>query len=458
MKRPIGIHIGSSFLEASQNQKHQRIYFPKLGFKPSLKQLLQNFKITEDTEIIVSLEYLEKIFSTRLGGSVSQLVTQGFEDYLLVKEASYKSPSHLGNPDLIFPVNERILADGTIHTILNLEDLEFIESKFSMMEVKKVAIHFLHAKTNPTHQNQVAEYFKSKGYDVFVPNTSSTLDEGCLWHRNLLNASLMGSFEEIKKELTEVLQEQTPPPKLFFLNGKGQIFQETPSQIAATLLGSYSNLKRNADEQSANSDVLYLGLQKFFFIPQKIKMTSKLQSPWGPIELEHPEIKALTFNITSRLQIDEFHEISIEKKLGDFDPGPICFGRGLNLSLLDLWLYELDPLQIEGLQGHIKSQLSSKITNTLMVLAKMAEKQEYSPSELSQSLKAQVVEEIWIQIAPYLNSESFLIAGPLAPLFADFFKAFSKKIKVSDFDFWESSNPEFISTPKSAALQGKALQ
>ena len=70
-----------------------------------------------------------------------------------------------------------------------------------MTTLQKVAIHFLHAKTNPIHQNQVVEYFKNKGYEVFLPSTTPQVDEGARWHRNLLNASLKGSYDEIKKEL-----------------------------------------------------------------------------------------------------------------------------------------------------------------------------------------------------------------------------------------------------------------
>jgi len=432
------MHIGSSFIETTQNKTHHRIYFPKLGFKNSVKQILQNYSIDPNTDLIISLEYLEKILFTRLGGSVAQLVTRGFEDFLLLKEASYKTITHLGNPDLIFPIKERLYADGSIHTPLNLEDLEFIEAKFTMMEVKKVAIHFLHAKTNPTHQNQVADYFKNKGYEVYLPSTTPLVDEGARWHRNLLNASLKGSFDEIKKELTEALQDRMQPHQFYFSSAKGLTFQDVAAQISSSLLGSYFNLKTNAKNFSTN-DVLYLGMEKFFFIPKNVNLNLNWQSPWGLLELEHPQIKVLPFNIASNLKIDVFQEITIEKKLGVFDPGPIAFGRGLNLTLLDLWIGELIDLKIDGLTDNIKPQMMSKITNTLMVLAKMAEKSSYSPTELSQLLKKQVIEEIWIQIAPWLESENFVIAGPLAPLVTHQFQSFSKKIKFINQDYWESS-------------------
>jgi hypothetical protein len=184
----LGIYLGESFAEYSMAGKSRRVYLPKEPLKKSLPLFLKSLELqlneSEKLHVRVSYGFLERILSFKLGGTLAVLVTDGFEKWADLRETAPWQNS-MSNPDLVFPVRERISASGEVVENLELSSLEAIADKLAQMSVKRVAIQFLHSDVNPTHLKLAESFFQSRNYEIF--STSSSDDEVADWRRALLD-------------------------------------------------------------------------------------------------------------------------------------------------------------------------------------------------------------------------------------------------------------------------------
>lgn len=96
----------------------------------------------------------------RRGGPVALLVTEGFRDVYGIARANrqrmydlfYKRPEPLISRRHVYEVPERVLADGTIDSPLDVEAIEGLAHVLSEREYESVAVVFLHSYMNPHHE------------------------------------------------------------------------------------------------------------------------------------------------------------------------------------------------------------------------------------------------------------------------------------------------------------------
>ena len=101
----------------------------------------------------------------RKGARTGLITTEGFRDILeMGREVKYtvfrfniRFPKPLVARELRLGVNERVLADGTVMTPLDEDDVRAAAGIFRKAGVEAVAVCFLHAYRNPAHERRVAE-------------------------------------------------------------------------------------------------------------------------------------------------------------------------------------------------------------------------------------------------------------------------------------------------------------
>lgn len=112
------------------------------------------------------------------GVKVGLLATAGHEDSIEIRlghkeegyryESDYPSAPQLAPRFLRCPIRERVLADGSVHTPLNEEDVRAAAEKLAAEKVEAVAISFLWSIRNAAHEQRAAEIIRELMPDVFV--------------------------------------------------------------------------------------------------------------------------------------------------------------------------------------------------------------------------------------------------------------------------------------------------
>ena len=444
----LGLSIGESFAEicvvnAAKNNEvllQRRTYMPKENLKNFLTQFATENSQLKIDRAFVGFPFLEKILNYRLGGSVAQIVTDGFENWMQLRGPSiHQAP--LASPELVFSVSARLQADGTELKPLLLDELVAIEAKLKLMECKRVCIHFVHGQRFHQHVEQAASFFREHGYEIFVPSPDEKADEIVRWRRNVLNASLSGTMAEIRKEIEEGLQSSVSSENIFHFSACGKIFQNENHLRLGAMIAPASSLAKLFPQEET---VLYLDIEKFLILkPQQFVET--WQSPWGLVESPHHQAQLTLQQPTSPIEVNVFGELDFGSKDIGFEPGPMCLGRGVKPTMIDLWSQDLN---VPGLSERIQSNYLSKVKSHLLTLGRSCRQRpddlDKTITELQKLSLAKLCQDaLWNS-----SEKGILVAGPLAPFFGPQLNKLSK-----DFRFEKVATTKAYSFARVADLK-----
>jgi N-methylhydantoinase A len=332
----------------------------------------------------------------------------------------------LASQDLIFGLSARMDHTGKELKPVVPEDLEFILSKFKMMGVKRVCVNLLFAQANPAHQIQVADFFKAQGFEVFAAHREkNSNDEMPAWRKNLLNACLSGVFQEHFEEIAKAVETAGGHRDcIYFINSHGEPFQKDPDQMASSLFGwSHSVATALGGDDTA---ILYLGLESFYLI-EKGDPQSLWKSQWGPIEAKTESHFRLTIQPTLEVMNNSIDGISFGDTNLGYEPGPVCFGRGLRPMVVDLVclkeILDLPQVQEKSIPK-LRNQLSTVFRNN-------PEMSRISPLQLEKDLIDVLNARVCIEVAMKTNRKKIIVSGYFAK------RAFLQlKALIPDFQ-WE---------------------
>ena len=134
---------------------------------------LQEFGWTP-AEVVHGSTVATNTLLTRTGAPTAVITTQGFRDTLVIGRQArpdlyalhpQRHPP-LAPQRLRFEVDERIAADGSIVTPLDLEELDAVLDRIERRGVQSVAICFLFSFINPSHEAAAAERARARGFSV----------------------------------------------------------------------------------------------------------------------------------------------------------------------------------------------------------------------------------------------------------------------------------------------------
>lgn len=440
----LGVSVGESFAEFSLLQDptsfsntsvlaQKRSYLPREGLKNSLQSFLALYPDQKPMEAIFSLRFLEKILDYRLGGSVAQLVTNGFENWIRLRSQNTSLPP-LSSADLLFPVKERMNAQGQVEQALETSELEAIAEKLKSTECKRICIHFLHAITNDDHEKQAAEFFTARGFEVFTPEKTKNEDEVSRWRKNTLNASVSGTFQELKEQILEATKDFIAPEKIYFLSSTGEVFQNESASRLSTLFAAEAAMSRHFG--TGQKDILYLGLEKFTLLSGK-NWTDTWSSAWGLVENPLPENRELSIQPTSGLEINSFDHLDFSLKNEGWEPGPMAMGRGQKPTFIDLWSETSDLNEVEGLKDRFSAPGQQRFRHALMTLWKTSRQKHAELLKVTDQLKQLSMQTILLEALLHRDAETLLVTGPLTKLFGSTLKK-DKSIQILDEDFIEA--------------------
>ena len=192
------------------------------GVKTGLRQLLDSGGIRRDDPALIvhGTTVSTNAVIERSGAPLALLVTAGFRDILSIARLRFDRPVDLFSsrpPPLIprrmvFEVEERLLADGSIDTPLKPDEAVRAAQEALAAGATAIAICFLHAYRNPAHERAAAEAIRAAlpGVDLVASHEvwpqAQEYERACA---ALLNAyarqALVGYLDELDRFLAETL-------------------------------------------------------------------------------------------------------------------------------------------------------------------------------------------------------------------------------------------------------------
>ncbi len=312
----------------------------------------------------------------RKGGHTAFLTTRGFRDILeMGKEMRYDIydlllvlPEPLVVRRLRFEVEERLNGRGEVITPLNTVELDAIAEQLATEGVEAVAICFLHAFTNPDHEQRAGAQLAQRLPHVQISLSHEVAPEIREYERmstTVCNAYVQPLADTYLRQLRERLQEVGFRHELFLMLSSGGVstldtaikfpirlvesgpaagalaavfyggLLAEPNLVSFDMGGTTAKMCLIKDGQPAMSDDFEIARVHRF------KRGSGL-----PIRVPTIELIEIGAGGGSIARMDELGLLKVGPDSAGADPGPACYGQGGNQPTVtdaDLILGYLNP-------------------------------------------------------------------------------------------------------------------
>ena len=286
------------------------------------------------------------------GAKTALITTAGFRDILELRRVSrhdradlydlqFENPKPLVERRWRLEVAERLRADGSIETPLDLGALASLAAKIKASDIEAVAICFLHAYVNPVHEKQAYEALKPLLPQHFITTSHQVNPEMQEYERTsstVMNALLGPVCGRYIHHFDSQLQAAGFRGELLFMQSNGGLASTAVVAAKPIVLlesgpaGGVSAAVR-ASEQSHLPGVLLGDMGGTTFDVSLIR-DSRPELRTSSLLHTHA-VRAPTIDIDSIgagggsiAWIDSGGGVHIGPQSAGADPGPACYGRG----------------------------------------------------------------------------------------------------------------------------------
>jgi N-methylhydantoinase A len=226
--------------------------------------------LSQTSQVIHATTLITNVILERKGAKTGLLTTRGFRDVLeLAREVRYdiydmfiRLPEPMVPRSRRLEASERTLADGTILKPLNEADVRTAARVFNNLDVKAVAISFLHSYRRADHEKRAAQIIREEMPDVVVSLSHEVHPEPKEYERTsttVIDAYVKGVAEGYLDQLSIGLNSRGYKNQLFIMLSNGgtatvQTAKSVPVQIvesgpaagveAASYFGCLMNIDR----------------------------------------------------------------------------------------------------------------------------------------------------------------------------------------------------------------------
>lgn len=373
------------------------------------------------------------ILKRLLGASPAVLVTSGFEDWLdmnlpVVDSHFQLSPSRATSPldrDLVFGVSERVDTEGNLIQDVGEEELQFLASKLKMLKVKNVAICFLHSHKNNVNVQKTQDFLAEQGFQVFVANEHSE-DEKARWWNSILSAYLQPFCEEVLEQIQETLPDSLKETQIDISTSSGFTAGRDLFDITS-LFGEPHHIQSALRESGHSSGrVFHFGFEEFYKFELDTEQQNHWLSSYGKVAMKVPRIEPLELQPTNPFEMNFWGvPVGSGPSLG-YEPGPMCLGRGVRPTLLDL-LYLTGELDTDTLLGpHLNEKSRNRIKENFLSLCEDPQKELTSRDVINSCLEL-AMRQILMEMS---FEEKNILIGPLAIFFRQSLMKLEPKLKI----------------------------
>ncbi len=330
----------------------------------------------------------------RKGAKTALITNEGFEDIIEIGrqnrsrlyDLSYRKEPQIVPPDLRFGIKGRVLHTGEQHEPLDVKEARKVVDLLKHLQAESVAICFIFSFVNPCHEKEIKKLMET----TTVPVS--------------LSHEILSEFREFERTSTTVLNAYVSPKMQNYIrylmsemegedslsimqsNG-GSISAETAMQesvrtilsgpaggvVGALEIGKMAGYRQliTFDMGGTSTDVS--------LIDRSLSLTVESKISGYPIKVPMIDIHTVGAGGGSIAFMDVGGSLKVGPESAGADPGPICYGKGNQITVTDanLYLGRLIPehflgggmkLQAERLQSFFQ-QMAKETGITTMELA-----------------------------------------------------------------------------------------
>ena len=408
----IGVDTGGTFTDLLCLD-HRGLRVHKLRSTPAdpSRAILEGIRtlVGDDLEALGNLEITHgstvatNAVLERKGARLALLTTAGFEDVLRIGRQTrpelynfnVRRPDPLVPPERTFGLPERLAADGSVLTSLDIRQLAALIPTLQQLAIESVALCFLHSYANPVHEQQAAETLRAAGF--LVSASHEVLPEYREYERwattavNAYVAPLMARY--LDRLQAELSRNSSSPARLRIMQSNGgsisaaragaeavQTILSGPAAgvIGAQAIGAASGFTRllTFDMGGTSTDVS--------LIDGVIATTNESLVGDLPVRLPVLDIHTVGAGGGSVAWVDSGGSLRVGPRSAGATPGPACFGLGDELTVTDahLLLGRLDPAFFLG------GRMSLDLDRTQRLAKALAARLNLTPLTLAQGILA----------------------------------------------------------------------
>ena len=297
----------------------------------------------------------------RRGAKTALITNQGLEDILEIgrqnRPGLYKlsasRPQSLVPSSLHLGIKERLLWNGAVLVPLESRSLEWLRSKVARLAPESIAVALLYSYRNPESELRIAEVLESTRIPV------------SLSHR------VLPEFREYERTSTTVVNAYLTPLMTNYLSGLGSdpllkkgkltIMQSNGGSVSAesarfepvrTLLsgpaggviGGFEVAKEAGYQQVITFDMGGTSTD-VCLCPGQVLTTNEWSIDHLPVAVQMIAIHSVGAGGGSKAWVDPGGLLRVGPQSAGADPGPVCYGRGEDVTITDahVFLGKLDP-------------------------------------------------------------------------------------------------------------------
>lgn len=360
----IGVDTGGTFTDFVFVDESGAVRVDKLPSVPAdpARPVLQGIsgiaerrasRIVHGTTVATNALLERKVAETAL------ITTAGFEDVIEIGRQNRptlydihpRKPTALIPRHLRFGVSERVLHDGTVQVPLSEAEVRRAIARIKETDAHTVAVCLLHSYANPIHEEFIGRLLEEEGFSVSL--SCRVLPEFREYERTAtvaLNACLRpimeGYLQRLERGLTEA--------RLMVMQSAGGII---PARTAAkfpvhTVLSGPAGGVIAAAHKAAQ-----IGLDRIItfdmggtstdvsLYDRNFSFTADKSIGGYPVRIRVLDIHTVGAGGGSIAFRDEGGALKVGPASAGADPGPLCYGRGTDLTVTDanLFLGRIDP-------------------------------------------------------------------------------------------------------------------
>ncbi|WP_370944321.1 hydantoinase/oxoprolinase family protein [Amycolatopsis sp. cg5] len=339
----------------------------------------------------------------RKGSRTALLATAGFSDVLeMRREHRYELydllielPTPLVPRHLRFDIPERILADGSVHKGLDEDYVSRLGKELAARGIDAVAICFLHAFTNPAHEQRAAEILREVAPGLRVALSSEVVPEIREFERTsttVANVYVQDLTERYLRDLERRLHAigVGPSPHIMLSNGgiatvdtaaryPIRILESGPAggALAASAFGAVAGeTDLLAFDMGGTTAKLCMISDGTPLVTHEFEVDRKYRLLPGsglPVKVPVTDMIEIGVGGGSIARIDALGLLTVGPDSAGSEPGPVCYGRGgtePTVTDADLVLGYLDPgyflgggmtLDADGAREAIRVKIASRL-------------------------------------------------------------------------------------------------
>lgn len=375
---------------------------PELAVIQGADQLVKNWK--NITEMLHGSTVATNAILERKGAKTALLVTDGFADVLEIQRGDkenvydlfYQRREAVVPRDMVYPVPERISADGTILKELDTDCVRRIAQELRKKEVQSVGICFLHSYAFAEHERRTKEILEKELPEAIITASYEILPQFREYERTstiAITAYIAPVMVNYVENLYSELKNRNFDGEVFITQSNGGIIpmDALRQEVARTLLSGPAAGVTGATfmaKQIGVEDIITLDIGGTSADVCLVNHGTPIISNDNKIDgsaIAVPMLDIVTVGAGggSIAWLDDGGMLRVGPQSAGAMPGPACYDRGGTVPTVSDSLAYRGFLRPEHFAG---GNYPLKVENSRKVIGELAEKLDTTADELAEAI------------------------------------------------------------------------